>query len=323
MGDDMASAGSVSLPVGKVCCGGSCRCAGAARGVAALFAAGLMALVLGVSIYAKFAAPNPKQIALDYGVGAAEIVVIAAMLAWRRRWWTWSAMTIFWAGLAGYSFFKSWHGEACGCFAALWEPPAYFSGSLDAVFALVSLGLSVRSGGPGLFVRATLIAAVAAGMIGWQAGDTTTPPKRADVAKEHEGKDAKRRLLDSDLMADLRAQEEGGPAWLIFCFDPECHICEGIRPFMEFKKQEYAESEDPVMRIRMFSIPELEKSASIEVYAWETPTIFVVRDGKITKSWMGTTVEGWTDKEIGEIWEKLADGEYAEEEMTPGTPERK
>jgi len=277
----------------------------------------LMAAVLGVSIYAKFAAPNPKQVTLDYAVGAAEIVVLMALLASHRRWWAWSAMAVFWAGLAGYSFFKSWHGEACGCFAALWEPPAYFSGALDTVFAVVSLGLSVRSGGPRNIVRASLIAAVAAGLIGWQAGEKTTPPKRAEVAKEHAGKGAKHRLLESELMADIRAQEEGGPAWLVFCFDPECHICEGIRPFMEFKKEEYAESGDAVMRIRMFSIPELEKTASIEVYAWETPTIFVVKEGKITKTWTGDAVEGWTEKEIGEIRQKLEDGEYSEEEAAP------
>lgn len=304
---------------GSSCSHGACGCHRKADPVALTLAA-LMAAVLGFAIFAKFYAPNPKMLALEYTVGAAEAVILVGMFAFHRAWWAWSGLTLMWAGLAGYSFFKSWHGEACGCFSTLWEPPQYFTAVLDSIFALLALGMSVRRGASGGIALGTVALALVCGAAGWAAGDQTTPPRRAETAKKHEGKDAKTRLFESDLMADIREQPEGGPGWLVFCFDPTCHICEEIKPFMEFKQAGYEETGDPVMQIRMFSIPELKEQIAIETYAWETPTVFVVRNGKITRSWSGKALEGWTDKEIDETYNKIADGEYDKPEQPAEAP---
>ncbi len=306
----------IALNQTKSCSGGSCGCRCKADPVA-LVVATLMALVLGFAVYAKFVAPDPKLLALEYGVGAAQAVILVGMLAMHRAWWTWSGLTLMWAGLAGYSLFKSWHGESCGCFSTLWEPPPYSTAILNAAFAATSLGLSVRRGSSGGLAIGVLALALVCGAIGWAAGEQTTPPRRAETAEKHEGKDAKTRLFESELMADIREQPEGGPGWLVFCFDPTCHICEEIKPFMEFKQAGYAETDDQIMQIRMYSIPEVEKQIGIETYAWETPTIFIVRNGKITRSWSGKALEGWTDKEIDETYNKIADGEYDEPEPEP------
>ncbi len=306
----------VSLSPQKSCGAGGCACRPGADPVA-LGIAVLMALVLGFAIFAKFYAPNPKQVTLEYVVGAAQSLVILGMFAFHRAWWAWSGLTLMWAALAGYSFFKSWHGEACGCFTTLWEPPPYFTAVLDSVFAIAALGLSVRRGSPRGVAVGVLACALLCGGIGWFVGQATTPPRRAEVAKQYEGKDAKTRLFESDLMADIREQPEDGPGWLIFCFDPSCHTCEEIKPFMEFKQAGYEEIGDPIMQIRMFSLPEVQEQTGIEVHAWETPTIFIVRDGRITRSWSGKVLEGWTDKEIDETYEKIANGEYDEPEPEP------
>lgn len=310
----------VRLSAAGDCCGGhpSC-CRRAARDPLALAVAILMVAVLGFATFAKFYAPNPKELALEYSVGVAESFVILAALVFHRRWWMWSGLAIMWAGLAGWSFFKSWHGEACGCFSTLWEPPPYTTGTLDSVFAVISLGLAARRGAGGRHVLGAAALAILAGLIGWMAADAKTPPRRVEVAQVHGGKEARHRLLESDLMADIREQPEGGPAWLIFVYDPDCHICEGIKPFMEFLQAGYEETGDPVMQIRMFSIPDLEKETGIETYAWETPTIFIVHSGHITRTWKGKEVEGWTDQEITEIYEQVAAGEHAEPEQ-PGSP---
>ena len=117
---------------------------------------------------------------------------------------------------------------------------------------------------------------------------------------------ARQRWLDSDLLADVREQEFGGPAWLIFNYDPECHICEEIMPYMDFMGEDWELSSDPVLQIRKFSIPDMVEETGIERYQWpNTPTMFVVRDGEIVAQWYGETVEGWTDAEIQEIYDAL------------------
>lgn len=307
----------INLSQAGSCATGHCGCRRAAADPVALAVALLMAVVLAFAIFAKFYRPDPKQLSLEYFVGAAEAVVLLGMFAFHRAWWAWSGLALMWAGLAGYSFFKSWHGEACGCFSMLWEPPPYFTGILDSVFAMLALALSVRRGASGGMAVGTLALALVCAAGGWAFAQSTTPPRRAETAQKHEGKDAKTRLFESELMADIRAQPEGGPGWLIFCFDPTCHICEEIKPFMEFKQAGYEEVGDPVMQIRMFSIPEVEQQVAIENHAWETPTVFVVKNGKITRAWSGKTLEGWTDKEIDETYEKIASGEYDQPEPEP------
>lgn len=273
----------------------------------------LVVALLGFAAFTKFAYPNPKQIAFDRLTGVLEVVIALGLVAMHRKWAAWGFIAVFFAGMAGWSAFKSYHGESCGCFAAFWEPPKFFTVALNSVIILVSLGLMAARGATLPIVTGVVSLALAASGTGWVVSDAATPPKRSEVAEKHGGKIASQRLLESDLLADVRAQPAGGPAWLIFAFDPDCHICETLKPFVEVKTQEFTETQDPVLQIRSVNIPETAPKTGIEVFAWETPTLFVVQDGAITKQWTGKTLETWDLNNLIEIYDQLAAGTFVAE----------
>lgn len=274
--------------------------------VPALLIAGLLAF----AAFTKFGFANPKQVAFDYATGVLEIVILVSLVALHRAWAMWAFTVVFFAGMTGWSAFKSYHGEACGCFAAFWEPPKFFTVALNSGVIAVSLGLMARCGGTLPLITGVISMALAASGVGWVVSDAMTPPKRADTAEKHGGKIASQRLLESALLADIKAQPPGGPAWLIFAYDPTCHICEQLKPFIEFKAEELTSTEDPVLRIRSVNIPESEKTTGIEVFAWETPTLFVVQDGVITKQWAGKVLETWDASPLQQIHDDLMNGTF-------------
>ncbi len=297
---------------------------GTAVDVVALAAAVLIAALLAFAAFTKFYSPNPKQLMLDYSTGALESLVSLLLLVFHRRWVMWGFLAAFFGTMVAYALYKSLHGEPCGCFANFWEPPKFFTVALDGVIVVASLALMISRGAPrGAVIGAVVIALAGAGG-GWVLAQATTPPKRIDIQWKHGGKTAVQRLVESPLMADIRGQEEGGPSWLVFCFDPTCHICEAMKPLIEFRKEEFAETGDPVLQIRSFSVPEMEKSVGIENYAWETPTLFVFKNGRVTRSWSGKTLEGFTPERLQEIYDKVASGEFDEPEnpTTPAPPTR-
>lgn len=287
----------------------------------------MMLVVVGLlafTAYAKWFYPSTKTInvegtewviagqTLDRSIAGFEVVVLILAAALHRKWWAWLLNALFFGGLAGYSCFKSWHGESCGCAGELVKFPPYFMFGVDVVIVLISLGVSLALRAPGKAALAALVAAIAAGGAGWVLADRTTPPRRVETAKQYEGKLAHQRLFESQLLEDIRAQPEGGPAWLIFCYDPTCHICEEMKPVIEFKLQELEETADPVLQVRMLSIPEMEKDerVKIEAFAWETPTLFVVQDGAIVKKWAGNELEKFTPERFQEIYDAAASGAY-------------
>jgi hypothetical protein len=281
----------------------------------------LIAALLAFAAFTKFAFPNPKQVGFDYATGAIEVVLVGALLAFHRAWAMWAFCIVFFAGMTGWSAFKSFHGEACGCFAAFWEPPKFFTVALNSVIIAISMGLMARCGGTLPLVTGVLSMALAASGIGWVVSDTMTPPKRAETAEKHGGKIAAQRLLESELLADIAKQPEGGPAWLIFAFDPTCHICEQLKPFVEFKTSELTETQDPVLQIRSVNIPETEKTTGIEAFAWETPTLFIVQDGKIAKQWTGKALETWDATNLQAIYDELSSGTFVPDPpKAPGAP---
>lgn len=286
----------------------------------------LIAALLGFAAFTKVYAPNPKQVALDYATAGLESLVLLALLVLHRRWAMWGFITIFFAGLAGFAFFKSAHGEACGCFAAFWEPPKYFTFVMDVVIVLVASGLMLVRGATMYTLAGIGALALASGGAGWAFADAVTPPKRSETMQKHGGKTAMVRLLESPALADIRAQEPGGPAWMIFAYDPTCHICEALKPYMLIKEAELTETQDPVLQIRQLSIPELEKSVGIEAFAWETPTLAIVQDGVITRQWTGVKLEGWTIENLQTIHDELNNGTFVPEppaaaaSAAPATP---
>jgi len=298
---------------------------------AKLFATTIAVLVvalLAFTAYAKFVYPSAKPViveglnitldgkAFDRGIALFEVLILIGLLAFHRFAWVWLLNALFFGALAGYSCFKSWHGESCGCAGGLVEFPKYFMFGVDVVVVILSLAVAGALGASRVLLPVTLVGAILAGGAGWLASDATTPPKRTETAVKYEGKLAHERLFESPVMEDIRLMsvEEDAAAWLIFCHDPTCHICEAMKPVLEFHKDGLEESLDPVLQIRMFSIPDLEKDekVKIEAFAWETPTLFVVQNGKITKKWSGKELEGFSEADYQKIYDTCASGGYPE-----------
>jgi hypothetical protein len=83
-----------------------------------------------------------------------------------------------------------------------------------------------------------------------------------------------------------------------------------MKPTMDFMKETWEQQGDPVLQIREFSIPDIERDLKIENYAWTTPTLFIVSEGKITRLWSGKELEDFTPERLQEIHDKVASGEY-------------
>ncbi|MBL8746271.1 MAG: hypothetical protein JNK58_07950 [Phycisphaerae bacterium] len=304
--------------------------ASAAR-TAALIAAILIAGLLFFTAYAKAAYPNPKDIQVEHTsltiagttfertVAVIEATIAVVLIGLHRRWAVWILSTLFFGALAGYSFFKSWHGESCGCFSKMFDPPPYSMFAVDALIVALSLGLAAALRAPRMLLPVTMVGVLAAAGAGWVVSDAVTPPRKAETAQKHGNKFAYTRLFESEPLRDIREQPEGGPAWLVCAFDPTCHICEAMKPLIDFKREEFAESNDPILQIREFSIPELEKSLGIEQIAWDTPTVFVIQDGKITKLWSGKALEDFTPERFQEIYDTVSAGGYPPEDAPPMT----
>lgn len=295
----------------------------------ALVVALLVVGLLGFTAYAKSFYPNKGEVMIeglnlsleghvfDRGIAAFELFVAVMLLGLHRFWGAWMLNALLFGALGGYSLFKSWHGESCGCFAKLWSPPPYSMFAVDVVIVLVSMLLSLALRAPKAIIPVTLAGSLVTAAAGWAASDATTPPKRAETALLHAGKLAHARLLESELLRDVREQPEGGPAWLICAFDPACHICEAMKPLIQFKQDEYTENADPILQIRQFSIPDLVTQVGIEAHAWETPTIFVVSNGAITRLWSGKALEDFTPERLDAIYSTLEAGGYPPEEAPP------
>jgi hypothetical protein len=299
---------------------GDCRAASCGARIAATIAAVPIAGLLAFTAYAKAVYPNRSPVRFDNSeftidgalfdrsIAGFEVLVLVVLLATHRRWWGWAMTALLFGALGGYGLFKSWHGESCGCFAKMFDPPPYSMAAVDAVIVLVSLVMGAWLRAPRAALPAVLVGAVAAGGAGWWFSDLTTPPRRAEVAEKYEGLTAPDRLFASEWMRDIREQPPGGPSWLVFCFDPACHICEEMKPLMDFKREEYEETGDPVLQIRAFSIPEMERELGIEAFAWETPTLMLVQEGRIVRRWAGKELENFTPERLQGIYDSVFDG---------------
>lgn len=295
---------------------------------AALVFAILIAGLLGFTAYAKAFHPNPKPVEFawtgaeipgtlfDRSVAAFEVVVLILAIALHRMPWAWALNALFFAALAGYGAFKSWHGEACGCFAKLFDPPPYSMAIIDTVIVVLSLAMASWLGLKRALIPVAIVGVLGAGAFGWAFSDATTPPRRAETAQKYEGKTAVQRLIESPAFEDIRTQPEGGPAWLVFCYDPTCHICEAMKPLFDFQKETWEQEGGFVLRAREYSIPDLQTEQGIETHAWETPTLFVYADGQVTRTWSGNQLEDFPAERLQEIYDKVLSGEF----LVPGQP---
>ncbi len=283
-----------NLPIKKndCCSTGGCACQ-PRKGFdpVALTAGLLVSGVLGFAALAKFTGPNPNEkipgtdFLLDYAVAGAEVIVILGLLALHRAKHVWLLTAIMFAGFAGYAGFYTALGRSCGCFGKLWTPPLGVTLAIDIAFVFLSLVMAKRRGAKFGIILAALAVAGLASFAGYKYADSK--PRAETVAEKHENKDAPQRLLESALLADLRDLPAGAPAYYIFLFDPECHVCEEMKPIVDMDSGNLESSADPDLQVRMYSIPELEAQLGIERWAWMgTPSVVVIKDGQVLRNLM-------------------------------------
>lgn len=261
-------------------------------------------LILQFAAVSKILGPNPKVLLLqpgqygltnglllDYAAGAAELVVVLFLMAWHRCRGVWPLVSMMFASFAGYSYYWTARGEKCGCFGSLWQPPIGVTLAIDIAVMLLALlvGAGLRLGKAAIVL--TLILNVGLGYAGYRFAQHNAPPPRTQTP----GQTAPDRLLGSELMSDVRGQPPGGPRWFVFVHDPQCHICEQMKPVVEMYQQQY-DAGDPTLRIRVFAIPDLEAKLGIPFSEWfPTPTVFLVQDGKVVYEWHGESAPLPTD----------------------------
>lgn len=260
----------------------------------------LVSLLFQFAALGKVMGPNPNVylfkagqvglfkdgLLLDYAAAGAQFVFVLLLMAWHRRRFVWPMVAFAFAALAGYSLYWTLRGEKCGCFGKLWEPKPGVSVAIDvgmAVLAiLVSLGLRTGRGA----IAAVLVLSLAFGGVGYYAAKELAPPKRTETV----GMKGEDRLLASDLLKDVREQPAGGPRWYLFIHDPDCHLCEQLKPMIEMFEQQYGET-DPNLRIRKLTTGEVKEKTGIETFEWNpTPTALLIKDGAVEKVWRGEQV---------------------------------
>ncbi len=256
-------------------------------------------LILQFAAVAKVLGPNPKLlliqpgqygfeqgVLLDYAVAAGEFLVVLLLMAWHRSRLVWPLVSMMFAVFAGYSLYWTLRGEKCGCFGKLWEPPLGVTLGIDIAMVFLSLLIAGALRLNKVLIALVLVLNVALGAGGYFMAEKLAPPKRTEVV----GMKGEDRLVASDLLKDIREQTAGGPRWYIFIYDPDCHLCEQLKPMIEMFEQQYAAG-DPNLRIRKLSIGEIKEKTGIETFEWNpTPTAILIKDGQVEKVWRGEAV---------------------------------
>lgn len=256
----------------------------------------LVTLVLGFAALAKTLGPDPhkvllgpevfslypKGLMLDHVVALAELVVIVGLLIFHRRRWAWGITALLFSGFAGYALAYLLRGEPCGCFGKLWTPPHGVTLGMDLFFAGLSLFFS---GARGKSAAGLILAMLACMGSGFTYAKLTAPPKQIDAIKQviaATGTRPEQQLLESEFLADVFADKSSHITYYIFVYDPECSHCQAMKPIVEKQQAELNEVEDPVLRVRLVSVPEVESKLNIKSYVWTpTPTVLYVRDGQL------------------------------------------
>ncbi|MCA9294233.1 MAG: hypothetical protein KDA20_10505, partial [Phycisphaerales bacterium] len=225
-------------------------------------------------------------------------VVIAILLGFRMRL-CWACVATMFGGFAGYSLSYYLAKESCGCFGSLLvNTPFEFltikgvSTIIDVAFVLMALGLLAWRGCM-RWPAAALILALLAGTGGFFYAnhdrakamqfieDQKTP--EPDPATGVVAKDAPTQLYESALLADVRAQPPGGPAWYIFVYDPTCSECMELHPYFEMDQQRLEDTDDPFLRVRMFTKQDLDTQGIVKFWDWPTgASMLLIRDGVLT-----------------------------------------
>ena len=83
------------------------------------------------------------------------------------------------------------------------------------------------------------------------------------------------------MMQDVLTSGPTGPSWLVYVYNPECPLClTHLSAFNQFVEEA---PDDPTLRVRIFSMQELEEHG-VAMYDWATvPTAALYHDGMLKK----------------------------------------
>lgn len=264
---------------------------GAVR-TACLAAAIACAGVLGFAIVTKALALQGKKELLgsfgfEHAVMGAELLLIALVLIFRKRWLIWTGVAVLFAAFSGYTFFHVMKGGSCGCFGNF-TPPSEVMVGIDLAMVTLAVIVAILLRVPKAVLGATVIASLAA-LLG---GNLFSYTRTAEYVAKQYGDDAKGRLLACDLGKEMREAGPGGPAFLVFIHEIGCHTCEQYLGGMEAWKAELDQNENPHLRVRVWSKDEVNDACGIEDWAWEGPPhSFVVINGQPAMFPDGTPME--------------------------------
>lgn len=248
------------------------------------------ALVAGVLVTAAIGkATSTKLAGPDLALVIGEALVALAALVFHNRRLLWVGVALLFGAFAGYSGQRLYSGHDCGCFGdsawakTFFQPRVTLAIDLFAVAMALALAGSARLRGvvaPFSVLLSSVAAAAGVGLSyaalhspeAYKAPDhvvkTTTTGSAGPVAT----------LMALPMMEDIRSATLRDPAWLVYIYNPECHICQEHLPaFNDYMDRHAA---DAVMRVRVVSMADAESQHEIPMWAWEqVPTTVLFRAG--------------------------------------------
>jgi len=246
----------------------------------------------------KIATGMPVQIAQ----GAAELLIVAALLWLRRAWASWALIACLFSAFAGWTGFQAWWGaSSCGCFGAVRIAPEVTL-TMDLAAVALAVGVTLLLTPLRTEVFAPLATACAlCGAVGVGAAAATADPRPETFVEDETAL-----FLSAPAYADIA--DSAGPTWFLYIYDPACPICQRHLP--EMRGLESQASEDDAFRVRAISIHEIEEEAGVPNWAWErVPTTLIVQDGRIVERTSGDYVDP-----------RAVAARYASEHAAPADP---
>jgi len=286
--------------------------------VSALF----VALVLGTAIYGKVIFPFlagttekadgsgvinnvPLPGAVDWLIAIAEVGLVAIVLAFHRRWFTWGLVTLVFAMFAGYTSHRLMIGESCKCFGDLEILGVAMTSrvtlGLDLICVAIGLSLAARPSSrmmTSIGGMTTILAGAAA--VGAGASALTAPPAQGTPVAvapgdEDEGDDASSNqapaqkrsidiLMEQPFMEEVVSAGEDDPVWLVYIYSEECPTCqEHLRYMRDYQQRR---PNDPALRVKTVSMQRMKDDFDLELWTWPSvPTLIRVEEGKITQQY--------------------------------------
>ncbi len=234
----------------------------------------------------------------DTVIAAAELVLVILVLLLHRLRITWAGVLVFFAGLTGYAAYAYLNDMDCGCFGVLWQPPKGATLVIDIVFVVSALGVLLAARAHKAILALALIGGIAAGGLGvYQASQDK---QLAAETTEVLGGTPVEIVLQSEAYAAARADLEGMNLHYFFVGDPDCDVCQMLKPLVEMDKETLEMDGMPAV-VHLLDVTELTEQMGIPNYAWATtPTVFAVLYGDVAYYETGEQVQ--TPQDLVNMW---------------------